>query len=222
MTIDIWVNFGEAQNWARLWEFADIGGGTQNEFFFAPGWNPNPPNANLYNAGFPRGGGGITTPGALGDEALHLTAAYGDGSMEIYTNGVLMGSLGNLIAPASQAGSNSITIGHSPFNDPGINGSLNEFRIYRGKLSVEEIAASQLLGPDQTLSTGAPLAITMAGGNIVLSWPAAAAGFAVEASSGLSTPNNWVTLTNAPSLVANSWQVTLPTSATASFLRLIR
>jgi len=103
VTIDIWVNFGEAQNWARLWEFADIGGGTQNEFFFAPGWNPNPPNANLYNAGFPRGGGGITTPGALGDEALHLTAAYGDGSMEIYTNGVLMGSLGNLIAPASQA-----------------------------------------------------------------------------------------------------------------------
>lgn len=221
-TIDAWVNLGAAQNWARLFEFADTGAGTQNELFFAPGWNPNPPNANVYSAGFPRGGGGITTLVPLGSEVLHLTCAYGNGSMEVYTNGVLMGSLGGLIAPVSQAGSNSAWIGHSPFTDPGINGSVDEFRIYRGKLSVEEIAASQLLGPDQTLSTVAPLKVTAAGGNVLLSWPVAAAGFAVEASANLSGPNNWVTLTNAPSLVGSNWQLSLPTSGTARFLRLIR
>lgn len=221
-TIDTWADLGTAQNWARLWEFADVGTANQNEFFFAPGWNPNPPNANVYSAGFPRGGGGITTSGALGSEILHLTCVYGNGSMEVYTNGVLMGSLGGLIAPVSQAGSNSAWIGHSPYADPGINGSVDELRIYRGKLSVEEIAASQLLGPDQTLSTVAPLKVTAAGGNLLLSWPAAAAGFAVEASINLSSPNNWVTLTNAPSLVGSNWQLSLPTSGAARFLRLIR
>jgi hypothetical protein len=142
--------------------------------------------------------------------------------MEVYTNGVLEATVGNMIAPVSQAGTISTTIGHSPFNDPGINGSVDEFRIYRGKLSAEEIAASQLLGPDQRLSTVATLTATRVGGNALLSWPAAAAGFAVETSTNLSSPINWVTLTNAPALVGNKWQLTVPASGTARFFRLIR
>lgn len=221
-TVDIWVNFGAAQNWARLWEFTDVGLGTENEFYFAPGWNPNPPNGNNYAAGFPSGGGNIFTGGALGGQPFHITCVYGNGSMQVYTNGVLEGSLGNLIAPANQAGTISATIGHSPFADPGINGSVDEFRIYNGKLSPEEITASQIIGPDQTLSTTARLTATKAAGNVVLTWPVAAAGFAVEASTSLSSPINWLTLTNAPSLVGTNWQLSLPTSGTAQFLRLIR
>jgi Concanavalin A-like lectin/glucanases superfamily len=219
-TIDLWVNLGSAQSWARLWEFADIGPGTENEFYFAPGWG-NPPDAHNYNAGFPVGGNSITA-GALGNQALHLTCLYGDGSMEVYRNGVLDATLGNLIAPASQAGTISATIGHSPFNDPGINGSVDEFRIYRGKLSAEEIAASQFLGPDQRLSTVATLTAIRVGGNALLSWLAAAAGFAVETSTSLSSPINWVTLTNAPALVGSNWQLSVPASGTAQFFRLIR
>src|SRR6202012_6116307 len=40
VTVDTWANLGPAQNWARLWEFADLGTATQNEFYFSPGWNP--------------------------------------------------------------------------------------------------------------------------------------------------------------------------------------
>ena len=52
-----------------------------------------------------------------------------------------------MIAPASSAGTVSATIGHSPFNDPGINGSVDEFRIYQGRLAPDEILASDVLGP---------------------------------------------------------------------------
>lgn len=221
VTVDAWVNLGAPQNWARLWEFADTGAGTQNEFYFSPGWNPNPPNANSYSAGFPWGA--TTTPsGALGNENLHITCEYGDGWLEVFTNGVLESSVPNVVAPASSAGTVSTTIGHSPFNDPGINGTVNEFRIYQGRLAPDEIQASDLLGPTQTLSSAATLTASLSGGNTVLSWPLANAGFSVQASSNLASPN-WVTLTNAPVLGVNTnWQIVVPTTGGQQFFRLWR
>lgn len=220
VTIDAWVTFGPAQHWARLWEFTDIGAATQNEFFFAPGWNGTP-NANFYNAGFPWGGS-VQPGGALGDAPFHITCLYGAGTLQVYTNGVLEAGAGNMIAPASSAGTISATIGHSPFNDPGINGSVDEFRIYNGRLATDEIQASDLLGPNQTLSTTARLSAVSGSGNVTLRWPLASAGFSVQTKSSL-VGGTWVTLTNAPTLVGNTnWQVTLPASGGAQFLRLWR
>jgi hypothetical protein len=219
VTIDTWVNLGAAQHWARLWEFADIGTGTGNEFYFAPGWNP-PANAHFYNAGFPWGGN-ISVAFPLQNEALHLTYLYGNGSMEIYTNGVLEGRSANLAAPANSAGNLSATIGHSPFADPGINGSIDEFRIYRGRLAPDEIQAMDVLGPNALPTTTASLSATRSGGNIVLSWPVAAAGFSVQVRSSLGS-GGWTTLPNAPTLVGSTWQVTVPATGTAQFYRLWR
>jgi hypothetical protein len=142
--------------------------------------------------------------------------------MEVYTNGVLEGRTSGLIAPADQAGTNSAWIGHSPFPDPGINGSVDEYRIYRGRLSPEEILASDVVGPNQTLSTVASMNVTASAGNVVLSWPVAAAGFAAQASADLSSARNWTTITNAPTLSGTNWQLTLPMSGAARFLRLAR
>ncbi len=142
--------------------------------------------------------------------------------MKVYTNGVLESSVANLVAPASSAGIISATIGHSPFNDPGINGSVDEFRIYNGLLAPDEITASDLIGPNQTLSTTASLSATSSSGKVVLSWPLADAGFTVQASSSLGSPN-WVALTNVPSLVANTtWQVSVPAAGGQLFFRLWR
>src|SRR5262249_6657713 len=104
--------------------------------------------------------------------------------------------------------------------DPGITGSVDEYRIYQGRLAPEEIAASDLLGPNQTLSTTASLKATFSPGQVVLTWPLANAGFSVQSSTRLSG-SNWLTLTNAPVLVGNTnWQVTLPESSQAQFFRL--
>lgn len=225
VTIDTWANLNGPNNWARLWEFNDGVNvnvtSPQNEFYFAPGWNPNPPNGNFYSAGFPWGNS-VFTGGAIGSESVHITCEYGDGWLQVYTNAVLMASIGGVVAPASSTGTNYSSIGYSPYNDPGINGSVDEFRIYRGRLSPDEIQATDILGPNQSLSTTVSLSATPSAGNVVLSWPLANAGFSVQASSSLNSPN-WLTLTNVPSLVGNTiWQVAVPTTGGQQFFRLWR
>jgi len=221
VTVDMWVNFGAAQNWARLWEFTDAGSATQNELYFAPGWN-NPPNGNVYNSSFPWGASAPFTGVVLQNATFHITCLYGNGSMEVYTNGVLESrNANNIIAPASAAGNTSATIGHSPFNDPGINGAVDELRIYRGRLAPDEIQALDVIGPNTLPTTTASVSATRSGGNVVLSWPVAAAGFSVQARSSLGG-GGWTTLTNAPALVGSTWQVTVPATGTAQFYRIWR
>ena len=223
VTVDAWVNLNAAQNWARLWEFADVGTANQNEFYFSPGWNPNPPNAHDYSAGFPWGAT-VTPAGALQNATYHITCLYGDGVLQVYTNGVLDAGLGNVVAPASSAGTVSTTIGHSPYNDPGLLGSVDEFRIYQGRLAPDEIQASDVLGPNQTLSTSSVnVTAVRSAGAVTLSWPVANAGFSVQAASSVAGTVNWMTLTNAPTLVGNTtWQVTVPTTGASQFLRIWR
>lgn len=221
VTVDTWVTLNAENNWARLWEFNDgVGGGlTQNELYFAPGWNPDPPTANFYSAGFPWGNS-VQTSGALADGPVHITCEYGDGWLQVYTNAVLMASIGGVVAPASSAGTNYSSIGYSPYGDPGINGSVDEFRIYNGILSPEEVQASDLLGPNTVLSTSATLSASKSGGNVVLSWPLASAGFALQTTTNILS--NWTTLTNAPAISGSTWQVGLPVSGNIGFYRLIR
>jgi hypothetical protein len=220
VTVDTWANLNAPNNWARLWEFNDgSGGNTQNEFYFSPGWNPDPTTGNFYDAGFPWGNS-VYTAGPLGNESVHITCEYGDGWLGIYTNAVLMASISGVVAPADSAGTNYASIGYSPYGDPGINGSLDEFRIYNGILSLEEIQASDLLGPGTMLSTTATLSVSLSGGNTVLSWPLASAGFALETSTNLQS--GWTTLTNAPSISGSTWQIVLPGTGSSAFYRLVR
>ncbi len=222
-TMDIWATISSSQqHWSRLWEFADIGPATANELYFAPAWNGGA-NAAFFSYGVPFGGAnlGPQSP-ALVNQTVHLTCVLGDGAIDLYTNGSLYMSTTNYIAPASQAGIVGSWIGFSPYGDPGITGSVDEYRIYQGRLSPEEIAASDVLGPNATLSTtpGA-LTVSAASGSITLSWPVASAGFAVQSTTDLST-HKWTTLTNAPTLSGSQWQVTLPKSGADQFFRLIR
>jgi hypothetical protein len=223
-TMDIWATISSAQqHWSRLWEFADIGPATANELYFAPAWNSTA-NAAFMSDGIPFGGAnlGPVAP-AMVNQTVHLTCLLADGSMDLYTNGVLYLRTTAVTGPASQVGDSGSWIGYSPYGDPGITGSVDEYRIYQGRLSPEEIEASDVLGPDQVLSTNATLSASVSNGNIVLSWPVANAGFAVQAKSSLSRNVLWTTLTNAPILVGNQWQLTVPHAAgTDQYFQLIR
>jgi hypothetical protein len=222
-TMDIWATISSSQqHWSRLWEFADVGPATANEVYFAPAWNAGA-NATFLSDGVPYGGGSLGEGPALVNQTVHLTCLLADGSLDLYTNGVLYLSTTGIMAPANQAGNVGSWIGYSPYGDPGIDGSVDEYRIYQGRLSPEEILASDVLGPNATLSTtSASLAASASGGNIVLSWPVANAGFAVESKSSLNPGASWTTLTNAPALVGTQWQLTIPSSGTDQFFRLIR
>ena len=218
-TMDVWATISSSQQlWSRLFQFADTGPATANEVYYAPNWGGG---INFVNDGVPFGGGNASTSPPLINQTVHLTCLLADGSLDLYTNGVFYRST-PITAPASQTGNSGSWIGYSPYGDPGITGSVDEYRIYQGRLSPEEILASDVIGPNQALSTTATLHATESAGNTTLSWPAANAGFAVEMNSSVTSPSTWVTLTNAPTLVGTTWQLTIPNSGKAQFYRLIR
>ena len=227
-TMDIWATISSGQqHWSRLWEFADpnqpSGSGANNELYFAPAWNPGA-NAVFFSYSAPYGGINIgpTTSPMIG-VTVHLTCVLGDGSIDLYTNAVPFSSGNGYVAPVSQAGTGGSWIGYSPYGDPGIDGSVQEYRIYQGRLSDEEIEASDALGALTPLSTtNASLSASASSGSIVLAWPLANAGFAVESSPTLGPKAVWTTLTNGPALAGTNWQLTIPASSSSQFYRLIR
>ncbi len=216
ITIDTWVDFNAGSSWARLWYF---GNDRADEFYLAPIVLDGA--QHWFSTGFPIGGATLTLPGRWDNQSLHITAVYGNGTMAYYTNGVLHAST-TVSGRMDQIGTWFSWIGRSPHTaDAYMNCSIDEFRIYNGRLSPQEIQASDLLGPDGLPSTAAPtLGISAApGGNILLYWPQAAAGFSVRAKDNLSS-GSWDEVTNTPVLVGSEWQLTLPASSTAKFFRL--
>jgi Concanavalin A-like lectin/glucanases superfamily len=215
VTVDTWVTFNAGAQWARLWYFGDD---RANEFYLAPQFgSPNP--THNFNAGFTFNGGGVSGSPSWQNQTLHITCVYGNGVMALYTNGVLESGVSSSLGRLSEAGNSFSWIGKSPYADPFMNCSVDEFRIYRGQLSPEEILAADKVGPNQLLSTSATLSAATSGGNTVLAWPVAAAGFSVQARPVVGS-GSWTTLTNAPTLVGNNWQVTVPASGSAQFFRL--
>ena len=225
-TLDLWATIDSGQSqWSRIYEFADVGPATANELYFAPAWD-NPPDHSFMAYGVPFGGafiGSIGDPPPLTGLTVHLTTLLSDGTLDVYTNGVLyITANGVTAAPMSQAGLLGSWLGYSPYGDPGILGSIDEYRIYEGRLSPEEIKAEDVLGPDTTLSTSATVTASASNGTITLSWPVASAGFAVASASSLSNGGNWTTLTNAPTLVGTQWQLTVPNTGSNQFFELVR
>ena len=217
VTVDTWVTFGPAQTWNRLWYFGDD---RANEFYLAPSVLSG--SAHWYSTGFPQNGDTITISPQWENQPLHVTCIYGNGSMAYYTNGVLHGAVSPASGWLGEVGNWFSWIGRSPYADPYISATVDEFRLYHGRLAPDEILASDVLGPDALLSTSASIKASLSGGNLVLSWPVAAAGFSVQATPSL-VSRTWVTLTNAPTLVSNTtWQVAVPGSGAPQFFRLWR
>ncbi len=214
-TIDTWVTFNTASTWARLWYFGDD---RANEFYVAPSVNGGA--AHWISTGITFGGQTITISPRWESQTLHVTGIFGNGALEIYTNGALHGAISGLTGRLSEVGNWFSWIGRSPYADPYLNCSVDEFRIYRGRLAPDEIQALDVLGPNQLPSNNPPMTASISGGALTLSWPVGAAGYSVQAKPSLN--GNWTTLTNAPVLSNNKWRVTLPVSGGSQFFRLWR
>jgi alpha-L-arabinofuranosidase len=156
---------------------------------------------------------------------FHFVAVYNPpgGYLALYTNGILASINSAVTVPLSSVNSVLNYIGRSLYTaDPYPDLSLDEFRIYNSVLYADEIAASQLLGPNQLLSTGSPtINGSFLGGNLTLSWPLASAGFTLVSRTNL-VSGTWVMVSPTPQIVGNQWQVTLPISGNAQFFRLQR
>jgi len=113
-------------------------------------------------------------------------------------------------------------LGRSLFSaDAYLNATIDEFRIYDGRLTPEEIATDYQFGPD-ALALPVALAQSNSPASLTLSWPAWAIGFAPETVSALATGAGWSSVTSPPALGNDRWQLALPKTNNAQFLRLRR
>lgn len=215
VTVDTWVNFGASGTWSRLWYFGDD---RANEFYLAPSVLDG--SAHWFSAGL-TDGDTITIPPAWANLSVHVTCVFGNGVMAYYTNGVLHGAVSGAKGRVDQIGTFFSWIGRSPYADPFAIATVDEFRIYRGTLSADEIKASDAIGPNQLLTTTATLTATRVGDDLVLRWPAAAAGFSVQTTSDLGS-GGWTALDATPVLNGDHWEVTLPATEGSQFFRLWR
>ena len=155
VTFEFWASLGTNRSWCRVFDQGTIPAvdGGHMDLYFCPHsgnrdfrltvMDPNPTERV------------ISVRRANLDEQTNIYVACvldpPTGFMGIYTNGILAVSTNNLTSLTSVA-TNSFFLGHSLFTtDPGLNGSIEEFRIYNAPLSPAQVADNFKNGPNALL-----------------------------------------------------------------------
>jgi fibronectin type 3 domain-containing protein len=164
-TISAWVNLSAVSNWARLFDF---GSGTTNYMFLSP---KNGASSKIRFA--------IRTPSVAeqiidGAAALptggwhHVAVILNGATGTLYVDGVQVGqNTAMTLTPSSLGATTNNYIGKSQFNDPYLNGAVDDFRIFAQALTAQQIAA-------QAAPPAAPTSVTAVPGNaqVAVSWGA--------------------------------------------------
>lgn len=163
-------------------------------------------------------------PMPIGQE-VYIAVTYDPlgSSTRLYFNGRLANSSSNAVNATSSFTDYTDWLGRSQWDrDPFFSGSFDEFRIWEGILSDQEIASHYAAGPDQQFVTSRPIMnIARGQGSVLLSWPAdGTAGFQLESAPALSSAPAWVAVTNALTLSNGSYSVSLSLHALPAFYRL--
>ena len=221
VTAEFWATFGVNGAWARVFDFGNFSGANGFQyFFFCPHSGAVTPGQRMeLNSSSTRT---FDIPGVFDNKTLHVVCIVDppNNYAAVYTNGVLETSL-TATWPAFTTVSGAWGfLGRSMWsNDAYLNGTIDEFRLYDGRLTPQEIAANFTAGPD-ALALPVNLDSTNADPNLTLSWPAYAVGFIPQATTNLS--GAWSSLALPAGPANNRWQLTLPTTNDAQFFRLKR
>jgi len=167
-TIAAWVKQTTISTWSRIFDF---GTGQSVYMFITPRNGQN----NVIRFAITTGGGG-------GEQKIDGTAALPTGVWKhvavtlsgntgvLYVDGVPVGTNSSMTLKPSSLGNTTLNyIGKSQYNDPHLNGQVDEFRIYRAALSPGEVAT--LVTP---LAAPTGLAAMPGNGQVALNWNAVA------------------------------------------------
>ena len=112
-------------------------------------------------------------------------------------------------------------IGRSLFTADGwLNATIDEFRIYHGRLTPQEIAANFTAGPD-ALALPMALANVQTPDGLELQWPSYGAGFTLE-NSPLLAPATWISASPTPVISNGVYRLMQTPNNDAQFFRLKR
>ncbi len=155
--------------------------------------------------------------------AVHVVCVVdpGDNYGAVYTNGVRESELTASWPAFSSVSSAWAFIGRSLFSADGwLNGTIDELRIYDGRLTPGEIAGDFQLGPDELA-----LPVTLVQSNLpssfILSWPSWAVGFSLQSSTNL-VGGIWTAVPQTPVLANDQQRIALLPTNQAIFFRLRR
>jgi fibronectin type 3 domain-containing protein len=168
-SIAAWVYVNANGTWARL---LDFGTGTTAYMFLAP-----VSGGNTVRYAITTGGGEQQINGqALAAGAWHHVAVTLSGTTgTLYVDGVAVGSNSSMTLKPANLGNTTLNyIGRSQFNDPYLNGRVDDVRIYNQALSAAQVVA---LANSEGLPTApSSLAATLGNNQVSLSWTAVASG----------------------------------------------
>jgi hypothetical protein len=150
VSFEFWASFGTNRAWSRVFDQGSTNGNSgQYDLYFCPKSGQRDFRLTVMD---PQPSERIVRlPGNLDLQTNYHVACVldpGVGLMAVYTNGMLALSRNDLKA-LDNVHTNWFFLGKSLFaNDPHLNGSIDEFRIYNGALSAAAVEASFKKGPD--------------------------------------------------------------------------
>jgi hypothetical protein len=225
VTVEAWATFYPNQyTWAELFDFGNTDSGGLGEYDIHVSVHAGDGDTFIGISDSDNANADYQfedVPGAShldGKTNLYIAAVFNPpaGYLAIYTNGVLMGENSSITIPMAGVWSLLDKIGADVWPDPGMQGSVDEFRIYNGVLSPDQIAADYILGPNALSTpppTGVSLGASILAGNLVISWPVSGTtGYSLYTSSTIGTNAVWTLVSTTPTVVGQNNQVSVPTS----------
>ncbi len=226
LTIDVWVNASYDPVNSMLYAFGNTDTNGAGEDYIFGSLNRDYTAITAVDPGYgaEQGYTGSVAPLPT-NQLIHFTGVYNppSGYLALYTNGVLVGENSSVTDPLSVVSDAEAYIGHSLYTgDPYATLTLSEFRIYNGALLADQVKASDDLGPSVPLANpnSASLTATRSGSAVLVTWPEAETGFSVYTSSTLGAGAVWSLVSETPTLVGHTWQLSMPASAGQAFYRL--
>jgi Concanavalin A-like lectin/glucanases superfamily len=154
-------------------------------------------------------------------DTFHLTSVINPaaGWMILYTNGIPAGTNSGLTYQMSTIVDANNYIARSLYDaDAYISVNVDEYRVYDGPLTAEEVAQAHALGPDALPVAPPTLSVYAAGGSVIVSWPTNSSGFQLKSKTAV-TDASWNPAGSAV-ISGAKYQVTLPATNTSQFFRL--
>ena len=222
-TIEFWATFGVNGNWARVFDFGNInpglGGYGSQYLFFSPHTFFGTQRLELSTNTTVT----LDAAGTLDNRTLHVVCIVDPANhyAAVYTNGVLEQTLTAAWPALSSVSAAWSFIGRSLFSpDAYLNATIDEFRIYDGRLTPPEIAVNDQFGPN-ALALPVTLAHANSAAGLTLSWPSWAVGFAPQSTTNLAI-GGWTSLAQTSILAGDQWSLTIGQTNAAKFYRLQR
>ncbi len=231
VSFEAWITWGGGSGaWQRIFDLGtsaggeDVVNGNGAYFFLSPAGA-----ANLrFAVRDPRTGAEPTqltasAPLPTGTE-IYVAASYDyTGNRAVLYSNAVQVATGPAAVPLNLINDVNNWLGRSQWNDGMFLGSYNEFRIWEGALSAEQVAANYTAGPNQVPEPSTPptLGIVRSGSNVVISWPTSASGFTLEVTPAIGAGAAWTTVnTSGAADEGGMKKLTVPLGSANAFYRM--